>query len=146
MCNGDNVTVIAYRDGILASDSQVTSGDIKVGICRKVTKTEDGWLAGAAGGISSVQQFLNWAEIRDPDIFVKLDESFTGFLIDPEGITFIVESDLVPFEVKAEFHAEGHGREVAIGAMATGATAEEAVAIAIKYVDGCGGEIQVVKL
>lgn len=137
------MTVIVYRDGVLASDSQVSLGDTYVGSCEKIKKTKDGWLAGASGRISSISVFLEWAEERNNEIELK---DFNGFLISPEGEVFLVDDDVVLFKVKAPFHAEGAGHEIALGALYMGATAIEAVQAAIKYHNECGGEIQVVKL
>lgn len=140
------MTVWAYRDGILASDSLVVTERMKTGSTRKVTKSGSGWLAGGAGNATDMAQFLRWVEEgREEDDATKL-ENLEGFLVSPKGKTFLVEADLHPFPIEAEFHAGGSGCAVAIGAMEAGATAEEAVRIAIKHVTSCGGEIQVVKL
>lgn len=67
-------------------------------------------------------------------------------MISPQGRVLIVETDMVPFDIKADFYAEGIGRELAMGALAMGATAEEAARVAIKYSTGCGGKVQKVVL
>lgn len=138
------MTVIAYRDGVMASDSLIVHGTRYTGTVKKVTKTKDGWLAGGAGQVSDVNQFLEWAETRDPE--TPPLEALNALLVSPKGVVYCVENDLAPYEVKAEFFSEGSGDQIAMGAMAMGASAEEAVKIAIKYNIGCGGKIQVVKL
>lgn len=111
-----------------------------------MTKSGSGWLAAGAGNAADMAQFLKWVEEgRDEDEAVKL-ENLEGFLVSPKGETFLVEADLHPFAIDAPFHAGGSGSAVALGAMEMGATAEEAVRIAIKYTTSCGGEIQIVKL
>lgn len=46
-----------------------------------------------------------------------------------------------PSEMRAPFYADGSGWEIALGAMAAGATAEEAVHIASRYDTKTGGSV-----
>lgn len=140
------MTVWAYRDGVLASDSLMIIDRLVAGYSRKVIKSGSGWLAAGAGNATDMSQYLRWVEEgREEDDAVKL-ENLEGFLVSPKGKTFLVEADLHPFPIEGEFHAGGSGSPVAIGAMEMGATAIEAVEAAIKHTTSCGGEIQVVKL
>lgn len=140
------MTVWAYRDGVLASDSLVLVDRMICGQMRKVIKSGSGWLAAGAGNATDMNQFLRWVEDgKEEDSAVKL-ENLEGFLVSPKGETFIVEADLHPMKIEAEFHAGGSGAAFAIGAMARGASAIEAVKIAMEYNSSCGGDIQVVRL
>lgn len=141
------MTVWAYKDGVLASDSRISTHSAGItGEMKKVIKSGAGWLGAAAGNATDMAQFLRWVdEGREEDDATKL-ENVDGILISPKGKVFYVEGDLHPFAVEAPFHAGGAGGYLAIGAMEMGATAEEAVHIAIKYNSSCGGEVQVVKL
>lgn len=131
---------------MLASDSVITTNSTVVGYTRKVTKSGSGWLAAAAGHACDMVSYLRWVEEgREEDAAVKL-ENLDGLLVSPKGEVFLVEANLVPIPIDAPFFAGGSGSEIAIGAMEMGASAEEAVRIAIKHNTSCGGEIQIVKL
>ncbi len=116
------------------------------GTTKKTHKSKDGWLGAGGGSITDVHKFFKWIDDgHDPDDAVSL-EHLDGILVSPDGTVFIVESDLNPYEMKADFYVGGSGGELATGAMAAGATPEDAVKIAIKYDISCGGPIQKVKL
>jgi hypothetical protein len=129
----------------MCSDSLIQAEGVRTGSGKKITKTKDGWLAGAAGNYSEVSAFLIWAEERNPDEVLKL-KNLGGILVSPEGKVFCIDDDLLPYEVRNDFHVQGSGFEIATGALAMGANAEEAVKVTIKYSTSCGGKIQKVSL
>jgi hypothetical protein len=142
------LTTWAYRNGVLVADSMVsTSSSLQVvGTAKKVHKSKDGWLAAGAGILVDVHRFFRWVdEGRDEDEAIKL-ENLDGILISPEGDVYQIDDSLFPYQIDAEFHAGGGGAAIATGAMAFGATAEEAIKIAMKYSLGTGGKIQKVTL
>lgn len=146
------MTVVAYKSGTMCSDSMVSTGSgFNDGSVRKIIKTPEGFLVGAAGNLSHVSQILDTFEDYDTDYIwehcveelSKLDE-VEALLVTPDEILVFVDGYFSP--VKADFYALGNGSPVAKGAMAMGATAEEATEIAIRFTLGCGGDIQKVEL
>lgn len=88
--------------------------------------------------------FFNWFQDPDedkPDLAALKLETFEGIIINPDGDIAILDPTGYPMEIEAPFHTLGSGGEIAFGALAHGATAIEAVKIAIKYETGCGGKV-----
>lgn len=142
------MTTWAYRNGVLVADSMVstsTSYQI-IGSAKKVHKAKNGIIAAGAGVLVDVHRFFNWIDDgMDTDAAVKLD-NLDGVLIKPDKTIWMVDETLFPYVIDAEFHSGGGGSAIALGAMAHGATAEEAVRIAMKYSLGTGGKLQKVTL
>lgn len=138
------MTAIAYRDGVMAADTLVSAGTSVTGQMIKVRKIK-GWLAGASGNAASMAQFFKWVE-DGMDADVAKVENFSGLLVNPKGKVFQVEDELFPYEVVSEFHATGSAHEFLKGAMAMGASPEQAVELAKEHDTGCGGDTTVVRL
>lgn len=134
------MTTIAFRDGILAADTLVTIGTVRGGKSIKIGRTADGFRWGVTGSMQAIQSYRKWAEARqgDPPKF----EHTTFILVDPDGnVTDWYGEGWC--EVDALFSAWGSGDELATGAMAAGASAEQAIEIAIRFNTESGGEITV---
>lgn len=134
------MTTIAYRAGLLAADSQATGGGIKDCSIVKLARNERGDLCAAAGDAGFISRFLGWfigGEKHDvPDrgdgnegVIIRADGSITGF--DKGGDYLVI----------APYYAVGSGRQLALGAMAAGATAAQAVEAAIKHDVYSGGPV-----
>jgi len=136
------VTIVCYKNGVICSDSGILKGNIKSGTASKIIKTKSGWLVGAAGDLCAIQKFFKWAK-KEPRIRTHQDylKSFSGLIIKPSGkvIEFYYDGYC---RVDSDFVAMGSGAEIAIGAMAFGASARQAVECTIEYHNECGGEIQ----
>lgn len=142
------MTVIAYKNGLLSSDSCISEGTVNIGGMRKIIRSRGGLMAGACGCAESVEMFLGWAK-KSLRLRVKPDLSdseFTGISIHPDGKVIFYEQGLIPYTLDAEFYAFGTGGDLALGAMAAGADAVEAVRIAIRFSHGCRGPIQAIHL
>ena len=139
------MTIIVYRDGVLAADSLSTAGSVRCGTDRKIVRAHDGSLAAAAGTCGSCSEFLSWANARDcafptPDN----DDDFEGILVKPDGSIVFYDFKGRAFTPPTDdYYVLGCGYEIALGALAVGATAEQAVAACIKHHALCGGPIQV---
>lgn len=129
------MTTIAYRDGILAADSQSTTGNLMLGRSDKIILAGDFVLA-MSGKIWCQKPLTDWLANQDgtPDTYPKelITENGKDFLFDAfvlkDGQPFeIINGHLIP--LKIQYHACGSGWEVAVGAMAGGASALEAVKI-----------------
>lgn len=137
------MTTIAYRAGVLASDTLVTIGETRSGTTVKIGRTADGFLWGVCGTMQALQAYRGWVEARagDPP---KFDEA-TLILVSPKGDV----SDWYGAgwcESHAEFQAWGSGDQIAIGAMGAGASAKQAVKVAIRFNTSSGGDVTVMKL
>lgn len=140
------MTTIAYRDGVLASDSLVTMNGIREGSAVKIERHR-GVLFGGVGTWAAVVAFMTWvrngAHGRCP--MESSGSESTGFIIAPTGHA-LLWSDYGALTVSRPFFALGSGREVALGAMAAGADAPQAVHHAIDYDIYSGGPVRVLTL
>lgn len=149
------MTTIAYRDGVIVSDGQVSFGErIDQTSLKKVRKI-NGCLVGGAGRLSSVLQFFSWfedwsnAQVVQGDsphvqVFIPEgldDEDFTGLVVFTDGVIFMYEGGKRCYEILgAQYYAIGSGADFALSAMDAGASAEDAVKVAIKRDVFSGGE------
>lgn len=143
------MTTIAWDGQTLAADTQMTfGGDIDAHTV-KITKRGP-VLAGASGTTSCCQAFLDWfasGMIGDPPPSAhptNADWSYWGLIIYDGRIILHTETGWVRFT--APLYALGSGANVAAGAMEHGATADEAVKIAMKRDNKTGGEITVLAI
>lgn len=121
------MTTIAYRDGILAADSQGTVGNLIVpGGTKKLFRLEDGSVAAFCGIASAGRNFVNWLDQGAPGERPSLEHS-TVIHLTADGCVEYDEFGTNPVE---EFQAWGSGAEIATGALYAGCSAEAAVQIA----------------
>lgn len=152
------MTTIAYRDGVMASDSlAVMAGYVKIGGTPKVFRIK-GCLVGLTGTARLIRMFTDWFEANymennlppiAPDLTKDSpgqDDSINAYVVLPNGKIWRYESGAAPYPVVAAFVAGGSGSDFAIGAMDRGATAAQAVAVAAKYDVNTAGTIQTMKL
>lgn len=139
------MTTIAYKDGVLASDTLGTSGGLRD--CNRIQKVHKvGPLLVAGAGASALcARFTEWVRAG-----MKGDSPWTGneggnsLIIMPDD-TILVFGMNGPWRVKQPVYAMGSGESLALGAMAAGASAEQAVEIAMRYDIYSGGEIRTVR-
>lgn len=142
------MTTIAYRNGILAADTLVLDGnDIVCGHATKIHRTPAGDLIGAAGVFEHLPLIFDWADRGFPDERNIELKSITAIIIRKNGdVGWAWNRGFYCHAANAPFYSEGSGRELAKGAMAMGASAIEAVRVAIEYDSTSGGEIEFVAL
>lgn len=148
-------TTIAFRDGILAADSQVTAGTAIVSqSCQKIYKGK-GALIGGTGELCKFFAFIRWASKLDwtrlkqpPEYEAPLDGA-TGIVITrgtdtPYNIINYEDGGwfLDPY---SHFSSWGGGDEIALGALHHGASAKEAVEIAVRCSLGTGGPVTTIE-
>lgn len=146
------MTAIAYRAGILAGDT-MTIYDDHVKLNHQKVFKHKGWLYGASGDCPEADDLKAWLfdGLKDPrkvrfnrTTFANRD--FNVLAVSPAGeiclIRHVGDLEIVP----SEFFAIGAGKQFCCGAMAYGASAEEAVALAIKHCDSVGGDVTRVRL
>lgn len=133
------MTTIAFRDGVLAADSQASDDTVKVSV-RKVVRLRKGDVAGGAGDLSTVALALSWlaaGRVNDPPPLEGAEILFTD-----GGELFLADGGWPGIPVKG-FAAVGSGAQGAMVAMHLGMSAEDAV-VAVSHVDpGTGGPIEV---
>jgi len=150
------MTTIAYKDACMVSDSQMTNGSIKVMGIHKVFRT-NGLLVGIAGPAQRINQCLNWLmrceelcqssgkevtldrfhQLESPDLG---DEEIEMLVVcQTTACVHIVNQygHCIELGENAPF-AIGTGQNFAMGALYHGASAREAVEIAIRL-DVCSG-------
>lgn len=138
------MTVIAYRDGVMAADSAVCHQgfNMSYGTSDKLIGI-NGWIAGAAGKLADCQQFFRW--LRGSKIAPDWNQ-FQGMVLRPDGRLFEFDASPSPIIINyAHGAAIGSGANTAIAAMMAGASAAEAVQITCDLDHECGGPIIIIK-
>ena len=145
------LTTIAFRNGIMAADTQETWGDNKFLTVEKIfirtlgTKARPrDVLFGTAGGSYAGMAYVDWygSPKTMPAFFRDLsdDEDFSILIWDRNKL-FVVNWMCIKVEVAEPFYAIGSGAAAALGAMHMGATAVEAVEAAMKVDAHTGGTV-----
>lgn len=133
------MTTIAFKNGVLAADTLVSGNGVRVGYVTKIRKIGP-VLAAAAGTMSFVQAFLDWFSSGTDDEPPETSGESEGLLFyDGRVLTWNDGWDLLV----APFFAIGSGKYQALGAMAAGASAEDAVCAAILTDCYSGGSIDI---
>jgi ATP-dependent protease HslVU (ClpYQ) peptidase subunit len=140
------MTTVAYTKGVLAFDSKASSGGQHAGWVMKGKKTNK-YLIAACGSCEDIQAFMDWMESggkqEDKKTYgLDRDVDINALVIDKKTRVYQYEGRLYPYVIEADIHALGSGREYAIGAMAAGSSAQQAVRIASKYDSGTGGAVK----
>lgn len=124
------MSTIAANRTHMAADSQSTAGQTKSRTPRRKVQRINGHLVAAVGRTDAIPAFFEWYQKGRPkDDKPELGEAFEALALTPEGL-FQYYERLEPVEVVEESWAIGRGSEVALGAMAAGASPERAVQIA----------------
>lgn len=152
------MTTIVFRDGIIAADNQVTSeGGTRLGTRAKLLRIGDG-VFGFAGDVNAVERASTYlrALYGQSRGFAALFGHIPHRPDLPEGSVTVIEvsrrgvrmygASLFPEPIAGPYFAIGSGRDFALGALAMGATAAEAVRAAIQFDVYSGGPIQALSL
>lgn len=144
------MTAIAYKKGVLAADTQQFSGNLREGITEKIARRSDGALAGASGRADLDHQFLElFKSGRSLDEFKPQgtsEDDFCALVIEPDGSVWNYTALGKHPAGDAPFHTLGGAYPFLHGAMAAGASAEEAVRLATVHCSNCGGDVTVLRL
>lgn len=131
------MSTVAYRDGIMVGDTAAHRGELYIGTVSKVfTRTRGNiGLLGVVGNICDYQPVFHWWDVDGlkPE---KVGDNFRALKVGIQGNVVYLDNSLNEYVIEAPFHALGSGAELALGAMAAGATAEQAVIIACQF-DAC---------
>ena len=151
------MTIITYKDGIMAADSMYQRGPMPYRSIKKIIETDD-LVIGGAGDADDRALMEILRPIKDPSelpTVAKLREleadSQHLVIFRKLGKVYLIGSDEDGkrgwvVELKEKYYAIGSGEKVALGAMYMGSSAKEAVEAAIKHIDSCGPPVQVVEI
>lgn len=138
------MTTIAYRDGKLAGDSRATANGL---IDNQTTKvwSHKGVLIAASGSQALCEKFRTWvvAGMDGESPFEGADDG-NGLVVSMAGVVCFGNTGSWP--ISEPFYTLGSGYQLALGALAMGASAEEAVEIASRFDTMTGGKITVLSL
>lgn len=137
------MTIICVKDGVIAADSGVWHGNIHSGSMlkiRRMPETIGGGYAAGSGGAARVSAALDLVEAQGLAARIPDDDGISLIWLRGDGTVWAIEKE-ASFQIHAPFHAEGSGKAVALGAMAAGASAEEAVRISCDLEQNCRGPV-----
>ena len=141
------MTTIAYRNGVLAGDSQVTDGQIwTADKLFDVSSSAGRLLVGVCGDVYAGLVFVEWLKnekSRKPDIG---NEDFEAIVIAESGRVTIWNQSLIGWRPKGKYFAIGSGGPVAMGAMSAGKGAIDAVKVACKHDPYTRGPVRSLRL
>lgn len=141
------MTVIAYRDGLLAADTLMATNDRK-GYTQKLFRHNWESIA-VCGDFARALEMLEWYKAgADLEKFPakRDDQDFARLIVVCTKGLRVYENGPCAMWHSESFIAYGSGADFAMGAMYMGATAVEACEAAIKWCTSCGGEIQTLKI
>lgn len=152
------MTCIVYRDGVLAADTWVLDVWTRVGMMSKIAyrPTKHGnILFGVSGSSGLSKKFLDWGRSKgfadwaageaEPPVLQEGDQSVSAMAFLPDGTCVRFDPGTPPYTLSGPFFAMGSGAWVAVGALAAGKSAEEAVRLTSDWDVGTSNRIQVLR-
>lgn len=140
------MTIVAYKDGIMAADKQSTYDGMPWTVT-KIRRTKDGALVGCAGHTAVCRQLQDWyAGDRDPKTFPDTENQCYMLVVLRDGTIHFYDGKPVPIHMEVPFIAMGSGRDFAVAVMDIGGSAEDGVRMAMKWNNGCGLGVDVLRL
>lgn len=139
------MTTIVYRDGLMAADtaSFTHEGNLRAPFrVSKLRRLSDGSVIGGAGMRRDIVRFGEWLETRNGERPTTGNE-YTIIQALPDG-RVVIHDGPDEWEVRGVFCAAGSGAAAAYGALFMGASAREAVEIAMKLDPWTGGDVEIV--
>lgn len=143
------MTTIAYKSGVLACDSCWTGDDMHETSQTKIIRLSSGALLGGSGDNDSreihalLDKVKSAKQLPTRTQLAAMRASFSGLLVLPNGSVFKIAADFGEKEAGSDYGvwpvgrrgiaAAGSGGHLAVGAMAAGKSAPEAVAIACAW-------------
>lgn len=145
------MTVIAYRDGIMAADTGSVMGNVwQAFSAKKVRRWADGSLAAASGCVPHIEAFHGWGALGcPPDAlpFVDADDgAFGALVVRKSGEIIHYDHKLRSYPACNEWAIEGSHEEFLSPLMLTGMSAPDAIGLAIKHCVWAAGVVFALKL
>ncbi len=143
------MTVIAYRDGVMASDTASYFGNIVSPRVRKLARGNDGVLYGVCGDGAASDAFLAWVKggyqgPRPDPVKASDDGSNFEILIAERGKPLRMRHYDGESVFYGDYMAIGSGQPVALGALFSGSSAVMACQAAIAHYSHCGGQVETI--
>lgn len=149
------MTTVVFRDGVFASDTLVIGGDLKSHAEKMFVRTTGRGtnrrkvVIGVSGTLGPAMLFVDWygKQSKPPERFLTMsDDSDFDALVWDRGKLFTFDRECYPMPITDPFYAIGSGAAAALGAMHKGASAVEAVRIAMKIDSQTGGSVKTIKV
>lgn len=143
------MTTIAYRSCVLAADSRAFSGhSTPIGFKQKIYQRADGAMIGVSSATPGLpERVVAWfMKDCDHDMEPQLgpEDGIDAIMITSDEKVFIFHDSMSPAgPLQADYWAVGSGANYALGALAVGADAIEAVQAGIVNDPWSGGNITV---
>ena len=143
------MSVVAWDGKSIAADKQATAGGLRH-TTTKLRRLDSGEVLAWTGDQDSAGMVAKWyADGADPAKWPesqKDKDDWSRLIVATADSVKVFERQPVFSLIEDQFLAWGSGRDFAIGAMARGASAKEAVEVAMKFDAGCGLGVDVVDL
>ncbi len=141
------MTTVACKDGVMASDTQVTCPDGTKIRGRKIVELPDGSLLGCAGDGRTILRVQRWLEAGAPKRGKpRTTDSFEAILLKPDGSMHIPNEVLEFEEIMDENFAIGTGGPYARMAMRLGKSASDAIELAAEFDSNTSAPVDARKL
>lgn len=131
------MTTIAYKDGVMAADEQNSWHSATV---NKLWRLKDGSVIGFAGARDQGLEALAW--IKNTDLPKPTVDDLHILRAYPDGRLSVYKERLVEVFLEEDVFAIGSGSEYAMGAMAAGGRAIDAVKIAAMFDPSTGDGVR----
>jgi len=142
------LSIVAWDGKSIACDSMSISGEYKQET-EKTRTLKDGTVLAWTGPYENGLGLIDWwnagAKVDEWPSFQSKDDNWARLIV--VKVDGVIEYEQLPYPqpVTTPYAAWGSGRDFAIGALAMGATAKEAVEVACKHCLSCGPPIRVAK-
>ncbi len=139
------MTIIVYKNGIMAADSGAYFGDTLGSYRRKIKRNDAGDLACASGNSDFCHAFGAWfveGELGDPPTTLNQDDKTQNeaMIVRASGRVYFMNNQII-YPTEQDWGVTGSGSTVALGALYAGGDAVKAVKAAIVFDCHCGGDI-----
>lgn len=145
------MTVIAYKDGIMASDSLMAEDDGTIySNIQKLFRFANNEVIGIAGDVRKCMAFLDWYDggysIEDWKVSDDKEDEFYALVAHSNGSVQLYDSSVNPINMNGDFFAIGSGAASAMALMKVGYSAEEAATMTCDLNVFCRPPIQIEKI
>lgn len=126
------MTTIAWRNGILAADTQMTDNHIKVPMRKLFLLGANAGCIAICGDVAKALGFIDWLQsgLEPTRTKKRVYKGVGAIYIDKWDDPFWFDDSPNPVPINAPFYAMGTGHALAMGAMSTGMSAIDAVKFA----------------
>lgn len=140
------MTTIAYKDGVIAYDSQITRGDVITYDDYDKCIEQDGVKFFCCGAVPDYQRLVDVYFGAKPNGNIDA----TAIVLDGESLMMVAVDDTTGLwkspVLRDRPYAIGSGTPYAFAAMDMGASAEKAVEMAAKRDTSTGGKVRIVRI